>query len=173
MDKYIYYVEGEDEKKIVDILKERGNEYIVSGKSIKFNIVQNNISNSQLLSLNKSTVVIIIFDNDVLQDYTQNQNIIRKRIVENINLLKKYCKQVVVICQYDNIEDELIKSTNIKKIKELLYSKSDSDWKSDVIKEKNLIKKLIDKKFDVSKFWLGKVPTFINKVEDSKRIKIK
>ena len=153
--------------------KERGNEYIVSGKSIKFNIVQNNISNSQLLSLNKSTVVIIIFDNDVLQDYTQNQNIIRKRIVENINLLKKYCKQVVVICQYDNIEDELIKSTNIKKIKELLNSKSDSDWKSDVIKEKNLIKKLIDKKFDVSKFWLGKVPTFINKVEDSKRIKIK
>ena len=173
MDKYIYYVEGDNEKKVVDTLKERGNEYIVSGKSNVFNIVQEKIKKSQLMTLNKSTVAIVIFDNDVLEDRIQNQDVIRKRLIENISLLRENCKQVVVICQYDNIEDEIIKSTNIRKIKELLNSKSDSDWKSDVIKEKNLIKKLIDKKFDVSKFWLGKVPTFINKVEDSKRIKIK
>ena len=43
MDKYIYYVEGDNEKKVVDTLKERGNEYIVSGKSNIFNIIQEKI----------------------------------------------------------------------------------------------------------------------------------
>lgn len=138
MDKYIYYVEGDNEKKVVDTLKERGNEYIVSGKSNIFNIIQEKIKKSQLMTLNKSTVVIVIFDNDVLEDRTQNQDVIRKRLIENIFLLRENCKQVVVICQYDNIEDEIIKSTNIRKIKKLLNSKSDSDWKADVLNEKNL-----------------------------------
>lgn len=30
------------------------------------------------MTLNKSTVAIVIFDNDVLEDRTQNQNVIRK-----------------------------------------------------------------------------------------------
>lgn len=90
------------------------------------------------MTLNKSTVAIGIFDNDVLEDRTQNQNVIRKRLIENISLLKENCKQVVVICQYDNIEDEIIKFINIRKIKALLNSKSDSDWKTDVLNEKNL-----------------------------------
>lgn len=137
MDKYIYYVEGDNEKKVVDTLKERGNEYIVSGKSNIFNIIQEKIKKSQLMTLNKSTVVIVIFDNDVLEDRTQNQDVIRKRLIENIFLLRENCKQVVVICQYDNIEDEIIKSTNIRKIKELLNSKSNSDWKADVLNKKN------------------------------------
>lgn len=173
MDKYIYYVEGDNEKKVVDTLKERGNEYIVSGKSNIFNIIQEKIKKSQLMTLNKSTVAIVIFDNDVLEDRTQNQDVIRKRLIENISLLRENCKQVVVICQYDNIEDEIIKSTNIRKIKELLNSKSDSDWKTDVLNEKKLMKKLLDKEFDFSKFWQGEIPVFINKVETSKKIKLK
>ena len=173
MDKYIYYVEGDNEKKVVDTLKERGNEYIVSGKSNVFNIVQEKIKKSQLMTLNKSTVAIVIFDNDVLKDPTQNQNIIRKRIVENISLLKEHCKQVIVICQYDNVEDEIIKSTNIRKIKELLNSRSDSDWKTDVLREKNLMRKLLDKNFDFNKFWQGGVPIFISKVETPEKIKLK
>ena len=78
MDKYIYYVEGDNEKKVVDTLKERGNEYIVSGKSNIFNIIQEKIKKSQLMTLNKSTVAIVIFDNDVLEDRTQNQVLLEK-----------------------------------------------------------------------------------------------
>ncbi len=173
MNKYIYYVEGDDEQKIVDTLKERGNEYIVSGKSIIFNIVQDDVKRSQLMSLNKSTVVIIIFDNDVLNDSRQNQEIIRKRITKNISSLKEYCKQVIVVCQYDNLEDEIIKSTDIRKIKELLNSKSDSDWKRDVLKEKNLMIKLLNKNFKFDKFWKGILPDFITKVETHDKIRLK
>lgn len=45
MNKYIYYVEGEDEQKIVDTLKSKGNEYIISGKAIVFNMARDEIKN--------------------------------------------------------------------------------------------------------------------------------
>ena len=52
-----------------------------------------------------------------------------------------------------NLEDELIYSTNITKIIDLLESKSKKDFKNDFNNCKNLIKKLEDKEFKISKIW--------------------
>lgn len=83
-------------------------------------------------------------------------------------------QNVIVICQYENIEDEIIKSTNIRKIEELLGSKSKSEAKSDLRTEKNLMKKLLNKKFDFNKFWQGPVPKYINqKVKNHENIRLK
>lgn len=38
---------------------------------------------------------------------------------------------------------------------------------------KKIMKKLLDKGFDFAKFWQGEIPVFINKVETSKKIKLK
>lgn len=173
MNKYIYYVEGEDEQKIVDTLKSKGNEYIISGKAIVFNMARDEIKKSQLMSLNKSAVVVIIVDNDLFFGNFSNPEIHRQRILKNISLLKKYCKDIVVIIQKENLEDEIIKATSIKKIEELLNSLSKSEWKSDLIKEKNLMKKLLNKKFDFDKFWKADLPKFIKNIKTSDEIRLK
>ena len=82
--------------------------------------------------------------------------------INNINILDKNIevfenndriKEVILIPQVKNLEDELIYSTKIKKIKDLLESKSDDDFKRDFMKCNNLIKKLEEKEFKISKIW--------------------
>lgn len=60
---------------------------------------------------------------------------------------------MLCITQVKNLEDELLRSCSIKQIKELTGSKSNSDYKHDLIKETNLKKKLEKCKFDINKFW--------------------
>lgn len=173
MDRYVYFVEGENEEKVVNTLKDIKNQYIVAGKSHVFNLTQNKISDAILMTLTRSTIAVIIYDNDVIISGKTNSEITKKRINENIKLLKNNCKEVIVICQYDNIEDEIIKATNIKKIEELLNSKSKAEAKTDLNKERNLMKKLSDKNFDFNKFWRGAVPDYIiQKVEGHQKIRL-
>lgn len=174
MDKYVYFVEGEDEEKVVNILKEIKNRYIVAGKCCVLNVIQDEIKKSLLMTLNKSTIAIVIYDNDVIVNRSLNPEKAKEKVNKNIKLLNEYCKNVIVICQYDNIEDEIIKSTNIKKIEDLLGSKSKSEAKSDLRKEKDLMKKLLNKEFDFNKFWQGSIPEYINqKVKTHKNIRLK
>lgn len=171
--KYIYFVEGPCEQKIVDTLKEKEQEYIVSGKALKFNIAQENIKKSHLMSLTENTVAILIFDNDVLNDSTINQQQLQKRILDNISKLKSACKEVIVICQKENLEDEILRATNLKQIKDILNSKSNTDWKRDMQNTTNLMQKLLNKNFDINKFWCGELPKFIKNVKTSDEIKLK
>ena len=46
-----------------------------------------------------------------------------------------------------------MRACNIKQIKELTGSKSNGEFKRDLIKESNLKRKLENKQFDFSKFW--------------------
>lgn len=62
-------------------------------------------------------------------------------------------KGLICIPQVNNLEDELLRSCHIKQIKELLGSKSNKDFKHDLIVEKNLKKKLLNHDFDIQKFW--------------------
>ena len=61
----------------------------------------------------------------------------------------------VVICvtQVEYLEDELKRSCNIRQIRELTGSKSNSDFKSDMIKDSTFHKKLLKHKFEIQKFW--------------------
>ena len=57
------------------------------------------------------------------------------------------------VTQVENLEDELKRSTDIKEIRELTGSKSNSDFKRDWLREKRLIEKLFKHSFKYALFW--------------------
>lgn len=125
-ERFIYFVEGETEKLLVNTLKSEM-KLIESGSVKKFNVIQDLIKNSNLIDIKPGSIVILIFDTDV-----QKTDILLK----NINILNKssIIKDVICIPQVLNFEDELIRSCNIKKIIELTSSKSVKDFKRDFCK---------------------------------------
>lgn len=164
--KYVqYYVEGDDEEKLVNVLKNEL-QVIRPGKVQKMNVVQNEFTEMRLRPLLPGTMAVLIFDVD-----TGNLETLQK----NMKMLKKYPRisEVVTIPQVRKLEDELIRSCDIKKITELLNSKSRSEFKSDIIKVSNLASKLREHSFDINKFWIKK-PTFPYEgiINQSEKIKI-
>lgn len=159
-----YYVEGDNEKKLLSVLKTEL-ELIVSGKIEKLNVVQEKISKIRLMQLKKDTTVVLVFDTDA-----GNVNILN----ENIKILKKciFVKRIICIPQVQNLEDELVRSCNITQIRELLGSKSNKDYKHDLLVEKKLKEKLIQHQFDIQKFW-SQTPTdnYRNVINDADKIK--
>ena len=113
----VYYCEGEDDQKLIDALKVTPNK-ILSGKSKKLNVIQSLIPKSILLGIKPNTNVVLVFDTDV----TTNLNVIKK----NIENIKKYCRgvKIIYLLQVKNLEDELIRCTDIKSVLELTKSKS-------------------------------------------------
>ena len=55
---------------------------------------------------------------------------------ENIRFLKKqsHIKRVICIPEVRSLEEELVRSCNIRDVKELMKSKSNSEYKSDLAK---------------------------------------
>ncbi len=153
-----YYVEGDDETKLLSEFKTNMN-LIIPGKIEKFNVVQEVLTKIRLMQLQGNTTVILVFDTDVGSPAILNKN---------ITLLEKCSavKQVVCIPQVENLEDELIRSCNIKQIKELLGSNSNKDFKHDLIIEKNLKDKLSHHNFDMDIFWSSQPNNCFKKVKN-------
>lgn len=142
---YHYYVEGEDDRKVVNTLK-TDMQKIIPGKVEKFNVVEKLIKKMQIMNLKKGTTVVLIFDTD-----TGKVDILHK----NIEFLwkQKMVKEVICVTQVTNLEDELVRSCHIKHIKDLTKSKSDKDFKKDVLKISNLKQRLDVCGFDFGEFW--------------------
>lgn len=143
---YQYYVEGEDEQKIIDMLKS-DLQIIVPGKVQVFNMTQRRFTKLRLGNLKRGTNVVLVFDTD-----EGNLSILK----ENIKFLSQesIISEIICITQVRNLEDELKRSCSIGQIKELLGSRSNSDFKKDLIKEKNLVRKMKDSHFNFSMFWI-------------------
>ena len=140
-----YYVEGEDERKLINVLK-TDLQMIIPGKVDVFNAICQNITKARLISMKPKTIVVLVFDTDV-----GNKDI----LLRNIDAFKK-CKNVIdviLIPQNKNLEDELVRSCNIKEAKELLGSQGKHKFKSDFIKASNLPSKLKEKGFNIKKLW--------------------
>lgn len=160
-----YYVEGDDERKLVDVLK-NDLKVILPGKVHKLNVVDQEITCMHLRTLNHATMVVLIFDTD-----TSNPNILKK----NIQTLRKCSSvsEIVLIPQVRNLEDELVRSCNIKKAEELLGCKSRTQFKSDFIHISNLGKKLLEHGFDINRLWSGSPSAFFQGVDNqASRIKL-
>lgn len=144
-DVYQYFVEGDDEKRLIEVLK-TDMRLIQPGKIQVVNVVQERLTDLKLRVLSEDTILIFVFDTD-----TGNIDILN----ENIKKAKKSSrvKEVYCITQVKNIEDELIRSTDIKRIEELLGSKSKTDFKRDFIRERNLKQKLAVHSFDLNMLW--------------------
>ena len=149
--KCIYYVEGDCEEQFIKAMK-LDPAKLMPGKVKVFNIIQNEIPKSQLLSISPGTIVVLVFDTDKpLTDYLK----------KNIDQLKKYCQtvRIVYLAQVMDFEDELVKATDVKKAQELTKSKSKSEFKSDFCRmnAKNCRNMLDRHKIDVGKMWITDV----------------
>lgn len=142
---YQYFVEGDTEKKMIQILKSNM-EVVVSGKVQRLNVIQEEISDSYLRTIKQGTVVILVFDTDVCHDEILRKNI--KKLTSNSSVMS-----VIKIPQVKNLEDELVYCCNIKRITELLNSRSVSEFKSDMLKVNNLQSKLVEHSFNIERFW--------------------
>ena len=147
----VYYCEGEDDQKLIDALKSSPSK-IQPGKSKKLNVVQNLIPKSILLGIKPDTNVVLIFDTDV----TTNLDVVKK----NIENIKKYCRGVKIInlLQVKNLEDELVRCTDVKSVLELTKSKSLSNFKADFRQMKNeQCRNMLDRhKINVDRLWTTK-----------------
>ena len=145
---YHYFVEGDDDRKVVNTLK-TDFQFIISGKVDKFNVVDKTLKKTHLMNLKEGTTVVLVFDTD-----TGNVDILNK----NIEFLKQQSavEDIICITQIENLEDELVRSTSIKEIKELTKSRTNSEFKKDVLHISNLKKRMEECSFDFSEFWSSK-----------------
>lgn len=96
---YQYYVEGEDEKALINALKSELR-CIEPGKVDVFNVVQNEFTLARLRPLKTGTIVVLIYDTDVEKT---------DKLKDNIRFLRKHAavKDILCIPQVRNLEDVL------------------------------------------------------------------
>lgn len=149
----VYYCEGEDDQKLIDALKVAPGK-ILPGKSKKLNVVQSLIPKSILLAIKPDTNVVLVFDTDVITNLT-----VVKKNIENI---QRYCRgvKIVYLLQVKNLEDELVRCTDVKTVVELTKSKSLSNFKADFRKMKveQCRNMLENHKVDVGRMWTTAAP---------------
>ena len=142
---YQYFVEGENEKRLIEVLK-TDLRLIKPGKIQVVNVVEERLTDLKLRVLSSDTILIFVFDTDTNNVEILNENIEKAKKASNV-------KMVRCITQVRNLEDELVRCTNVRKIEELLDSKGRADFKRDFNKEKNLKQKLQNHSFEISKLW--------------------
>ena len=161
----VYYCEGEDDQKLIDALKVAPGK-ILPGKSKKLNVVQNLIPKSIILGIKPDTNVVLVFDTDV----TINLDVIKK----NIENIKKYCRgvKIIYLLQVKNLEDELVRCTDVKSVMELTKSKSLSNFKADFrkMKEDQCRHTLERHKIDVDRLWVTSAPEEFDFAERNSRL---
>ncbi len=149
-DVYQYYVEGEDEKRFLEVLK-TDMRLIVPGKIQVVNVVEESLSDLRLRILTKGTILVFVFDTDTRNFSILNSNIIKAKNSSNI-------KDVYCVTQVKNFEDELVRSTNLTKIEDFTRSQSKKNFKRDFIRDKNIKQKLYNYEFDFEKLWIKTPP---------------
>ncbi len=165
--KCVYLVEGECEEKLLKALK-RQPALINPGTVKKFNVVQNEIPASRLMSFDPGSRVVLVFDTDTE---------VTEHLKKNIERLKKVCLKVEVltVAQVLNFEDEMVRSTDISKVEELTKSKSVSDMKRAMnrMKETEFRQTLKRHKFDIAKLWKKEPPeTYMFIKQQAEKIKV-
>jgi hypothetical protein len=162
-----YLVEGECEKKITDCLKSEC-QSIVAGKVDVLNVTCKVISPAFIMALKKGTTVVLVFDTD------RNNTCDVEMLERNINSLTERggIKNIVCIPQVNNLEDELVRSCNIKEPRQLTKSKSNKNFKADFLHMSNLKGRLENCDFSISDFW-SSVPQNEYKGLGNKASKIK
>lgn len=101
---------------------------------------------------------------------------ITDKLQKSIEQVKKHCPQskIVFLIQVKNLEDELVRSTDVKKVTELTQSQSVSNFKTAFCKMKDLRELLERHQIDVSKLWTTNPPeVFAFVPQNSELIKLK
>ncbi len=146
----IYFVEGKCEATLLAALKERPQK-ILSGRVKIFNVITNLIPRSQLVTIQAGTTVVFVFDTDVP---------VTESLKKNIELVDTYCSKtkVIFLPQVMNLEDELVRCTDISSISELTHSRSTKDFKRDFCAMTNCRDVLNRHQLDVLRLWTQNPP---------------
>ncbi|HPY98610.1 MAG TPA: hypothetical protein PLZ06_06155 [Clostridia bacterium] len=164
---YNYFVEGETEACLIRAIRQK---YIQSGRITKINLLEKDIPSGFIKTIKPFTILIIVFDTDV-----DDMKLV-ERLKNNTGKLKKssHVKDVILIPQVNNLEDEIKYATDISEIKDLLQSKSNKDFKRDFCKCNNVTDCLVKHSFNIEKFWSRKARNKYSIFEnDGKKIKLK
>lgn len=142
---YHYFVEGECEQKLLNAYRISPYELFTSGKVTVFNFINKKLDYSRIRVLDRSTIIILVYDIDVN---------ITKTLEYNLSLLKKFgFNKIYHIQSINNFEDELVFSTNLQNINTLFKTQGKDDFKREFIHCSNIVKKLNNFGFDISKMW--------------------
>ena len=146
----ICFVEGQCETKLIEALKEEP-QRLRPGKIKVWNLIKNEIPSSILLTIKEGTVVVLVFDTDVLQT---------DKLKKNIQNLKTHCKKIniVYLVQVLNLEDELVRCTDVSKVQDLTNSNSKREFKRDFCAMTNCRQLLERHHLDVEKLWNSRYP---------------
>lgn len=162
----VYFCEGPCEEVLIKSLQKEP-ALVVAGRVRSFNVIQNIIPNSILLQMKQGTTLVFVFDTD--------KGIIDK-LKKSIEKVEKYCSQIkiVFLIQVKNLEDELVRCTDVKKITDLTQSQSVSNFKTAFCKMKDLRDLLERHKIDEGKLWTTNPPeVFAFIPQNSELIKFK
>lgn len=160
---FCYLVEGQCERKIIDTLK--SNNLICAGKIIVLNVVQELVTDLFLRTIKPNTTIILVFDTD-----KPDVGILSKNL-STLNKSKQV-KDVLCVLQVRNLEDELSRSTGVSDLKRITGSKSNKDFKTDLIREKKLYEKLNKNRFNIKTMWSQNPPEeYIQFKNDGYKIK--
>lgn len=146
----VYFVEGSCEKTLIDALKEKP-ALIAPGRTKVFNAISHELTRSMLITIQNGSTVVFVFDTDVE---------ITEHLKNNIKLVSTFCAGAKVIClpQVLNLEDELVRCTDVSKVQELTGSKSIKDFKRDFCAMTNCRAVLTRHQLEVLKLWTRNVP---------------
>lgn len=141
-----YFVEGECEKKFIDAFKVPPHDFILPGKVMVFNFINQRISKARIASVRKDTsAIILVYDIDV-----EKTNILE----ENIKTLKTAgFNEIYHVQSIKNFEDEIVHSSNIKKIDDMFNTSSVSAFKAEFINHGDIVSKLNSVGFRMDKMW--------------------
>lgn len=164
--RYFYLAEGECEEKLLKALKLKPSQ-IHPGKVEKFNIIQNELPIRKLMQYPTGCVVVLVFDTD--QEVTEH-------LKANMELLKALPSQVEVmtVVQVLAFEDEIKRSTDVKRVQDFTKSETVEDFKSAVnrMDEEPFRAALKRHKFDLSRLWTQKPPKSFSFVkQDGEKVK--
>ncbi len=118
---------------------------IVPGQTDVLNPMQALIKPTHLRMLPPKARIILVFDTDIAELRILEQNI------RNLHAL--HGKEIITVPQVMNLEDEMIRCTDIRHIRNLLNCVHDSEFKTVFIEEHKLFDKLIAHHFDFKKLW--------------------
>lgn len=147
--KYLYFVEGECEKKFLKSFMYRDDYEFEPGKVEVFNFINSKMSKPQARAIRKGTKVIVVFDTDV-----ENVSILD----ENVNLLVEVAEisldDIFFVTSIKTFEDELVYSCEkLSNINEMFKTQGQSEFKRDFIKCNNVVNRLNTLKFDFDLMW--------------------
>ena len=146
----IYFVEGRCEEKLLNALKEQPQK-IQPGRVKVFNVIQNTLPSSQLITIQPGTTVALVFDTDVPQTDC---------LKDNIGRLSKYCSKIklVFLAQVLNFEEELVRCSDIKSAADLTRSRSTKDFKRDFCAMTNIRAAVERVNLNVENLWAEEPP---------------